>query len=131
MEQYNLPKGKMLIIYPEYIHSDGTKIDALAFLPVGAMYAGQLLERRGVSVHYQDNQLHPIRERVDLADFDSYGISVMGAQNIAVAGKIYKLLLEKGVKPGQIYFGGQGIEDLTDEEFQRLLPGANKISTAN
>lgn len=126
----NLPKGKMLMIYPEYVHSDRTKRDALAFLPVGAMYAGQLLEMRGVSVEYQDNQLHPMGERTDLANFDSYGISVMGAQNIAVAGRTYKLLLEKWVKPEQIYFGGQGIEDLADEEFQRLFLGANKISTS-
>ncbi len=127
-KQMNL--DTMLLIYPEYVHFDGSKPDLTAVLPVGTLYAGELLEQKGVAVTYQDNQLHPLQERTDIDSFDSYGISVMGSQNIAVAYKNYNLLLNLGVKPEQIVLGGQGLEDLTDSEFQTIFPNSKKIKNS-
>lgn len=120
---------KMLMIYPEYIHYSGTKSDYTAVLPVGAMYAGELLERKGITIVYQDNQLHPIKERSNLTEFDWYGISVMGTQNIATAFKNYQLLIKYGISPTQIVLGGQGVDGLTEAEFQKIFPNATKIVT--
>jgi hypothetical protein len=124
-----IPQGKTLLINPEYVHYNGTEQDPIAVLPLGLLYAGQLLESLGTSVSYQDNQLHPLSERTDLDQFDSFGITVMGAQSISVAHRTYRSLLERGIPPEQIYFGGQGVEDLTEEEFQTLFPRTHVITT--
>jgi hypothetical protein len=118
-------KKKMLMIHPAYVHyADAFKVDDSPFLPTGMLYAGELLEKKGFSIDYHDSQLHDLK-RKDVRAYDSFGISVMGAQNIAPAFSIYRTLIGEGIDPSRIYFGGQGIEDVTEAEFNELFPNAN------
>ena len=43
-------------------------------------------------------------------EYDTFGISVMGAQNVVVARRAYESLVRSGIEPRRIYVGGQGAE---------------------
>ena len=124
-----LPTGNVLMVHPQYVHySHDFARDKTPFLPLGLVYAGQILEGNGGStITYHDSQLHDITERDDLDRYDSVGINVMGTQNIAAAHRLYTTLLDMGVNPDKIYFGGQGVEDLNAEEFGRIFPQSNLV----
>ncbi len=124
----NLPSGKVLMIHPPYVHYSKEFLrDGTPFLPLGLLYAGQILEdTQNALIQYHDCQLHNLDER-EVGDFDSIGIHVMGAQNIAPAHQVYTSLLERGINPGRIYFGGQGIESLELNEFEKIFPKANQV----
>jgi len=126
----SLPTGDVLMIQPRYAFSRSAfEQDSNPYLPIGALYAGALLEGTGkATVSYHDSQRRELSKRKDLSNYDTYGITVMGASNIASAGRTYQELLSQDIEPSKIYFGGQGIEGLTQEEFQRLFPGANLVS---
>jgi hypothetical protein len=125
----SLPTGNVLMVHPHYVHYSGEFArDETPFLPLGLLYAGQILEEnRDAIIQYHDCQLHNISEKDNLDDYDSIGIHVMGAQNIAPAHEIYDSLLERGIKPERIYFGGQGVEDLEVIEFESVFPNANLV----
>jgi len=130
-----IPTGKLLMIHPPYVHfSSEVKHfikDESPFLPLGPLYAGELLECMGVAeVEYFDCQLHDLRSKSDIDEYDSFGISVMGAQNIMPAFQIYSYLAEY-VSPSKIYIGGQSVEKLTPDEFVKIFPGANQVSRAS
>ncbi len=126
--QEGLPKGDTLMVHPPYVHYTGKFVkDGNPYLPVGLLYAGQQLESSGLAnVQYHDVQLHDLREREDYANFDSVGINVMGAQNIASAHWTYDFLLDRGVDPSRIYLGGQGVEGLFPEEFAKIFPNTHQ-----
>jgi len=130
-----VPQGRVLMINPPYVHQkDVDHADKSAQLPFGLLYAGELLEQRGAKVSYHDCQLERLVDRNEIDAYDNYGITVMGTQNIASANHVYKTLIDIGIKPEQIFFGGQGAEGLIDEatgddkEFQMLFPGSNIVS---
>jgi hypothetical protein len=121
------PGANMLMIKPQYEHFGGKnqfKPDRHAVLPVSELYASALIERGGVRVAFFDRQLHDLAQ-AKLADYDAFGIAVRGPQSIAVSYETWDLLVKTfGVDPKRIYFGGQGIEPLDEEEFQVLFPGS-------
>jgi hypothetical protein len=123
-----LPWGRVLLIYPPYIHyatCNGVVSDPAPFLPFGPLYAGQLLERMGrAEVGYFDCQLHGLPGWSDLQNYDTFGISVMGAQNVAVAHRVFNKLVAEGIARDRVYLGGQGVEWLDPEEFRTVFPGA-------
>ncbi|GAB2621825.1 hypothetical protein GCM10027168_62170 [Streptomyces capparidis] len=129
-----LPTGRTLMIHPPYVHDDYLAGDGpftpdrLPFLPVAPLYAAELLERQGLAeATLFDCQLHDLREADDLAEYDSFGIAAMGAQNIAPAARVHRWLTgERGVPPERVHVGGQGVERLSGEEFARIFPGARK-----
>jgi len=125
----SLPTGKVLMAHPQYVHYFGDFAkDKIPFLPLGLVYAGQILEENGYSVvEYHDLQLRDINGRNDLHRYDSIGINVMGTQNIAAAHRLYTTLLNMGVSSDKIYFGGQGVEDLDTEEFGRIFPQSHLV----
>ncbi|MYW05901.1 radical SAM protein [Streptomyces sp. SID3343] len=127
-----MPTGRTLMIHPPYVHDNylaqGTPFvtDRQPFLPVAPLYAAELLELHGFAeTRLFDCQLHDLRDASDVAGYDSYGISVMGAQNITPAYHVFRYLAER-VDSGRIHVGGQGIEKLSEEEFQRVFPGGHK-----
>lgn len=128
------PTGRTLMIHPPYVHDNYLARDApfapdrLPFLPVAPLYAAELLERRGLAEpRLFDCQLDDLREAPGLEEYDSFGIAVMGAQNIAPAVHVYHhLTADRGLSPGRVHVGGQGIERLSGEEFGRIFPGAHK-----
>jgi len=127
-----LPSGRVLMIHPAYVHytkPDGQFIpDKGPFLPISQLYAGELIERKeGAIVEYFDCQLNDLSAKSDLDTYDSYGISVMGAQDIAAALVVYSLLKRIGIAPARIFFGGQGVEPLIPEEFSRVFPGSYQV----
>jgi hypothetical protein len=127
-----LPKGRVLMIHPAYVHYTALggqfMPDRGPFLPVSQLYAGELIERKGNAViEYFDCQLYDLKAKPDLDAYDSYGISVMGAQDIAAALVVYLHLRQIGVVPAQIYFGGQGVERLSPAEFDRIFTGSNQV----
>lgn len=128
----SVPTGRTLMIHPPYVHdnylAEGTPfvMDRQPFLPVAPMYAAELLERHGIAEPVLfDCQLHDLREAPGVEDFDSYGVACMGAQNITPAVHVYRHLAER-VDPARIHVGGQGVERLSQEEFERIFPGARK-----
>jgi hypothetical protein len=110
--------------------TDGQFIsDKGPFLPISQLYAGELIEQKAcATVEYFDCQLHDLRDKTDLDNYDSYGISVMGAQDIAAAIGVYTYLSKVGIAPAQIYLGGQGVERLEPPEYARIFPGSNQVS---
>jgi len=125
----NLPSGNVLMIHPQYVHYSGafTK-DETPFLPLGLLYAGQILEKnRDITIQYHDCQLYDIDRRNDLESYDSIGIHVMGAQNIAPSHHLYNYLVELRIDPKRVYFGGQGVEELQPDEFKQIFPNANLV----
>jgi hypothetical protein len=129
LTRVSLPTGNVLMVHPQYVHYSGYFAkDETPFLPLGLLYAGEILERNGGSViEYHDSQLHDISERSDLHGYDSIGINVMGTQNIAPVHKLYTELSKMGVSLGKIYFGGQGVEGLDAEEFERIFPQSHIV----
>ena len=125
-----IPSGNVLMIQPRYVHATPEfETDASPYLPLSLIYAGALLEQKeNTRVTYNDCQLHDLSDRCDLQTFDNFGITVMGAQNIASAARTYTQLLQSGIPAQKTYFGGQGIEDLTKEEFTKLFPNANLVT---
>ena len=125
-----VPEGEVLMVHPPYVHyAEQFVRDRNPFLPVGLLYAGQLLEASGkTKVKYHDSQLHDLEARTDLHSFNAIGINAMGTQNIAPAYTTFTSLLQRGVDPNKVYLGGQGVEGLTLDEFQRVFPGANLVS---
>ncbi|TDC74281.1 hypothetical protein [Streptomyces hainanensis] len=129
-----VPAGRTLMIHPPYVHDDHIAVDGpftadrLPFLPVAPLYAAELLERHGLAEPTLfDCQLHDLREATDLEAYDSYGIAVMGAQNIAPAASVHRHLTEvRGLPATRIRVGGQGIERLSRAEFARVFPGSHK-----
>jgi radical SAM superfamily enzyme YgiQ (UPF0313 family) len=127
-----LPKGRMLMINPPYVHfNKGGKYfikDETPILPLGPLYAGELIERMGLAeVEYYDCQLYDLWLKNDLEKYDSIGISTMGAQNIASVFQIYNYV-SKFKNPNKIYIGGQGAEKLMPNEFDKIFPGAIQVS---
>jgi len=125
----SLPTGNVLMIHPQYVHYSGKFArDETPFLPLSLLYAGQILEKtQNATIQYHDCQLHDITERKDLGNYDSIGINVMGAQNIAPAYELYYSLIDIGISPDKIYFGGQGVEDLETTEFDTIFSNANLV----
>tara|TARA_Y100000034_G_scaffold131104_1_gene191088 strand:+ start:1165 stop:2652 length:1488 start_codon:yes stop_codon:yes gene_type:complete len=122
----NLPSGNVLMVHPPYAHYSGEFIrDSAPFLPLGLLYAGQILGEYGIEYH--DCQLQDINER-DFGDYDSIGVNVMGTQNIAPAYKLFTSLLERRIDPNRIYLGGQGVEGLEPSEFESIFPNANQVA---
>ncbi|MFB7273469.1 hypothetical protein [Streptomyces sp. NPDC056244] len=129
-----LPSGRTLMIHPPYVHDNylAREIpfapDRLPFLPVAPLYAAELMERHGIAEPTLfDCQLHDLREAPDLDGYDSYGIAVMGAQNIAPAADVHRYLtVDRAVPAERLHIGGQGIEKLSREEFGRIFPGSQK-----
>lgn len=129
MEQNNLPKGKGVMIYPRYVHTTDFERDKEGVLPVGTLYASQLLEQSGSKVDFYDGQIHNL-EKITTG-YDFYGLSVMGTQNIAAAHRDYKILTGKGIEPEKIVLGGQGLESLTQGEFNKVFPGSNQVKAVD
>ena len=125
----DVPNGEALLIHPPYVHYEGDFMrDPSPFLPVGLLYAGEMLERSGSArVAYHDFQLRDLNGKY-VEGYDSFGITVMGTQNIAPAHQVYGSLVGRGVDPSKISVGGQGVEGLSQEEFERVFPGANQTS---
>ncbi|WP_157877446.1 hypothetical protein [Streptomyces odonnellii] len=129
-----LPSGRTLMIHPPYVHDDYLARDIpfapdrLPFLPVAPLYAAELMERHGIAEPTLfDCQLHDLREAPDLEGYDSYGIAVMGAQNIAPAAHVHRYLtVDRGVPAERLHIGGQGIEKLSREEFGRISPALRR-----
>ncbi|MEV7683144.1 hypothetical protein AB0O64_32080 [Streptomyces sp. NPDC088341] len=130
-----VPRGRTLMIHPPYVHDnylarEDTPFapDRLPFLPVAPLYAAELLERHGLAEPTLfDCQLHDLRDTPDLEEYDSFGIAVMGAQNIAPATHVHRYLTAgRGLPADRVHVGGQGIERLSREEFGRIFPGAHK-----
>jgi hypothetical protein len=127
-----IPKGRVLMIHPAYVHyatQEGQFIpDTGPFLPISQLYAGELIERGGgATVDYFDCQLYDLKAKPDLGAYDSFGISVMGAQDIAAALVVYTHLKDVGIAPNKIYVGGQGVERLAAQEFNRIFPESNQV----
>jgi hypothetical protein len=121
------------MIHPAYVHyasvSDRFVKDDAPFLPVGQMYAGELIEcQTGADLEYFDCQLDDLATADGLSNYDCFGISVMGAQDIAPSEAVYRQLLQRGVRPEQIYLGGQGVEALTREEYQAVFGSSHQVS---
>ncbi|MGP4114505.1 hypothetical protein ACTWP5_26795 [Streptomyces sp. 4N509B] len=128
----DVPTGRTLMIQPPYVHDNylaedtAFVTDRQPFLPVAPLYAAELLQSRGAAEpELFDCQLHDLREVPDLDAYDSFGISVMGAQNITPAVHVFRHLA-RHVDPARVHVGGQGVERLLPEEFQRLFPAARK-----
>ncbi|TDC13069.1 hypothetical protein E1265_28615 [Streptomyces sp. 8K308] len=129
-----VPAGRTLMIHPPYVHDDyvagdgAFTPDRLPFLPVAPLYAAELLERNGLAEPVLfDCQLHDLREAADLEGYDSYGIAVMGAQNIAPAASVHRYLTTvRGLPAERVRVGGQGIERLSRAEFEHIFPGSHK-----
>ncbi|MFI1865178.1 hypothetical protein [Streptomyces jumonjinensis] len=129
-----VPTGRTLMIHPPYVHDNYLTGDALfspdrlPFLPVAPLYAAELLETHGLAEPTLfDCQLHDLREHPDLEGYDSFGISVMGAQNITPAAHVHRYLtVDRELPAARVHIGGQGIERLSREEFGRIFPGAHK-----
>jgi len=125
--------GRILMINPPYPHFTPDLIgvferDPLATLPIGLMYAGELTERNGNEVSYFDCQLHDL-EQARLDNYDAFGITVMGPQNTTPAHYVFThLVKEKGIDPSKIFLGGQGIERVPLQDFQRIFPHANLVA---
>lgn len=122
----SVPTGEALLIHPPYVFSPLQPFaeDKSPFLPISLLFAGDRLEAMGAAnVSYHDCQLQDIAQR-DLGGFDSFGVTVMGAQTIAPAYAVFDYLTRYGIDPSKIFFGGQGVEGLQDKEFQRIFPGA-------
>jgi hypothetical protein len=127
-----LPSGRVLMIHPAYVHytsPDGQFVaDKGPFLPISQLYAGELIERKeGLIVEYFDCQLYDLKAKSDLAAYECFGISVMGAQDIAAALVVYTHLTKTGIAPARIYIGGQGVEKLTSHEYARVFPYSNQV----
>ncbi|GLF96895.1 hypothetical protein [Streptomyces yaizuensis] len=128
------PTGRTLMIHPPYVHDNylaGTgpfSPDRLPFLPVAPLYAAELLERHGIAAPVLfDCQLHDLRQADDLETYDSFGIAVMGAQNITPAAHVHRYLtVDRQLPADRVHVGGQGVEKLSREEFARIFPGAHK-----
>jgi len=120
------------MINPPYPHFTPVLIggfvsDPFATLPIGLMYAGELVERCGNEAIYFDCQLHDL-EKANLEGYDAFGITVMGPQNTVPAFFIFtELVKRRGVAPQKIFFGGQGIENIPIADFQRIYPRANLV----
>ncbi|GAB2913803.1 radical SAM protein [Streptomyces mayteni] len=129
-----VPAGRTLMIHPPYVHDDYVADDGpfvpdrLPFLPVAPLYAAELLERHGHAEPVLfDCQLHDLREAADLDGYDSYGIAVMGAQNIAPAASVHRYLTSvRGLPAERVRVGGQGVEQLSRAEFEQIFPGSLK-----
>lgn len=125
----------MLIIHPPYVHVgeafSGERFapDPVPFLPVGPLYAGEIFERTGRAegVDYVDCQLTDL-STVDLSPYDSFGITAMGAQNIAPAHAAFELLKLQDVRPDAVHIGGQGPEGMLPAEFELVFPGAHQVT---
>ena len=123
------------MIHPPYIHytafgqgSAGFLVDSAPFLPVGPMYAAELLEKMGeATVDYFDCQLQDLYAFRNYGSYDCIAIAVMGAQNIAAAVEVFRGV-RTHVAPDRVYLGGQGVESLSEVEFQRIFPGAHSVS---
>ncbi|MCC2274253.1 hypothetical protein LKL35_02200 [Streptomyces sp. ET3-23] len=130
----HVPTGRILMIHPPYVHDDylgtGTPFspDRLPFLPVAPLYAAELLERQGLAEpDLFDCQLHDLRTAENLEDYDAFGIAVMGAQNISPAAQVHRhLTVERELPADKVHVGGQGVERLSPEEFERIFPGAHQ-----
>jgi radical SAM superfamily enzyme YgiQ (UPF0313 family) len=129
----NVPAGRTLIIHPPYVHYENLSEaapfikDTSPFLPVGPLFAGDLLETSGAAeVEYFDCQLHDLRLNKKISEFDSVGIAVMGAQNIAPAYRVFNYL-GNNLPTDRIYVGGQGVEKLNPAEFNYIFPGAHQV----
>lgn len=124
--QTNLENAPLtLLIHPQYVFAQNHSMtQARPYLPMSMIYAGALMEAHGqVKIDYHDCAVRPL-DSVRLVDYDAFGITVMGTSNITSAGRVYNDLLKNGVMPHQVTFGGQGVEGLTEDEFQTLFPGA-------
>ena len=133
----DLPVGRVLIIHPPYVHysdlsaTTGFIKDTTPFLPMGPLFAGDLLEAHRVAeVEYFDCQLHDIRLHESMGEYDSIGIATMGAQNIAPAHQVFEYLKSR-LPTSRIYVGGQGIEKLKSSEFDSIFPGAHQVLRAS
>jgi hypothetical protein len=117
--------GQTLLIQPAYPHlAEDFVRDPTPTLPVSLLYAGEFLERRGHQVRYFDCQLRDLNVE-DVSDYDTFGVTVMGAQNIVSAYFVYKSLTSvHGINPERILLGGQGVEYLTSDEFSSIFPGS-------
>ncbi|MFL6112588.1 MAG: hypothetical protein ACJ786_14720 [Catenulispora sp.] len=120
------------MIHPPYVHDDYLADDApfvrdrLPFLPIGPLFASEMLERQGRGEpELFDCQLHDLREVSTLDAYDSFGINVMGAQNLAPASAVHRFLSQR-VDPARVHLGGQGVEQLTPEEFSTVFPGSHQ-----
>ena len=136
---YNLtnPTGlisgkRILLIFPPYPHFAGDFVrDPAATLSMSMVYAGELIEQGHLikgeqnEVSYFDCQLHDIRDK-KLGEYDYFGMSVMGGQNIVSAYDTFNVLVKGfGIDPSRIFLGGQGIEYLFPDEFKAIFPQAN------
>ena len=121
--------GNVLLINPAYVHLDNAIIEQpeTAVFPFGLLYVGHLIEARGACVTYLDNQRTNITKIIK--DYDYCGINVIGSQNIFTANRTYQELIKLGFPPDRILLGGQGIEGLSETEFNRVFPNALQFKT--